>query len=182
MQQQDKNASYAGGILRTAKNLEEVKKYYQQIVSLDALNNTNFDFFKILSARSIDKDERKELAQTVLSSYGFEPNIIYWVWILIDHNNYHNFHHIAKLAKEIFNAYFRITKVKITSANELSEAQMDKIKNFFEQKLKLQIELDWQIKPDLIGGLKIQVDNKAYNNTYRAKLDSLKKELLSKKG
>lgn len=173
--------SFATAIFRVAKTKEEIEKYYQQIASLDALNNTNFDFYRILAARSIDKDERKELAQTVLSSYGFEPKVIYWVWTIIDKNFYHRFHYIAQTCREIYQILFKVTRVKITSAHELSEAQMDTIKNFFEKKLKLKIDIAWHIKPDLIGGLRIQVNNKSYNNTYRIKLESLKKQLLSRK-
>ena len=173
--------SFATAIFEVAKTKEEQEKYYQQIASLDALNNTNFDFFRILSARFIDRDERKELAQTVLSGYGFEPKVIYWVWTIIDKNFYHRFHYIAKTCREIYRLLFNVNQIKITSAHNLTEAQMNMIKDFFEKKLKLKIEIAWQIKPDLIGGLRIQVNNKIYNNTYRIKLESLKKQLLSRK-
>lgn len=174
--------SYAHAIFGIAKTKDLKEKYYQQIAALDAMNVTNPDFYNILAARSIDKEERKELAQTVLTGYGFEPNVIYWVWTIIDNNTYHRFHYIAMMCRDIYHHVFNITRVKITSANELSETQMDKIKDFFEKKLQRRIDVEWHIKPDLIGGLRIQVNNKTYNNTYRAKLESLKRELLSKKG
>ncbi len=86
------------------------------------------------------------------------------------------------MCRERYYDLFDITRVKVTSANELSETQINRIKDFFTQKLKLKIDFEWHIKPDLIGGLRIAINNKTYNNTYRAKLESLKKELLSKKG
>lgn len=178
----DRVESYANAIFAVAKDKPLKEKYYQQIAALDAMNVTNADFAKILSARSIDKKERKDLAKTVLEGYGFEKEVIYWVWTIIDNNFYHMFHYITLSCRELYHYIFNITRVKITSANDLSEAQMDKIKDFFEKKLKLRIDIEWHIKPDLIGGLRIQVNNKTYNNTYRAKLESLKKQLLSKKG
>ena len=182
MQVANQLLSYANAIFSMTKDKQLQEKYYQQIAALDAMNTTNVDFYNILAARSIDKTERKELAQTVLSGYGFEQIIIYWVWTIIDNNAYHNFHAIALLCREIYHTSFDITRVKITSANELSETQMDKIKDFFEKKLHRRIDVEWHIKPDLIGGLRIQVNNKTYNNTFKAKLESLKKQLLSKKG
>ncbi len=178
----DQVVSYANAIFAIAKDKATQEKYYQQIAALDAMNNTNLDFYKILATRSIDKDERKELAKTVLTGYGFEPEVIYWVWAIIDNNFYSRFHYIALSCREMYHNLFNVTRVKITSANELSEAQMDKIKDFFEKKLHQRIDVAWHIKPDLIGGLRIQVNNKTYNNTFRSKLDMLKKELLSKKG
>ncbi|MBQ0045816.1 MAG: ATP synthase F1 subunit delta [Mycoplasma sp.] len=182
MQLANQLLSYANAIFTIAKDKETQEKYYQQIAALDAMNVTNPDFYSILAARAVDKDERKELAMTVLSGYGFEPTVIYWVWTIIDNNNYHNFHYIALMCRNLYHDIFNITRVKITSANELSESQIDKIKDFFEKKLKRRIDVEWHIKPDLIGGLRIQVNNKTYNNTFRSKLEILKRELLSKKG
>lgn len=182
MQAVNRVLSYANAIFSITKDKELIEKYYQQIAALDAMNVTNPDFYNILAARSIDKDERKELAKTVLTGYGFEPTVIYWVWTIIDNNIYHRYHAIALICREMYHDIFNITRVKITSANELSEPQMDKIKDFFEKKLKRRIDIEWHIKPDLIGGLRIQVNNKTYSNTFKAKLDSLKQQLLSKKG
>ncbi len=182
MQLADQIASYANAIFMIAPNKEAKEKYYQQIAALDAMNLTNADFCKILSARSIDKDERKELAWEVLKGYGFEEAVIYWVWTIIDKNFYSNFHYITIMCRERYYAIFHITRVKVTSATKLSEDQVKRIKQFFTEKLKIKIDFELHIKPDLIGGLRIVINNKTYNNTYRAKLESLKKELLSKEG
>lgn len=182
MQLANKLISFASAIFSVAKDKETQERYYQQIAALDSMNVTNPDFYNILAARSIDREERKEFVQTILTGYGFEQIVIYWIWTIIDTNNYHNFHYIALLCREMYHDLFNITRVKITSANELSEAQMDKIKDFFEKKLNRRIDVEWHIKPDLIGGLRIQVNNKTYNNTFRSKLNILKRELLSKKG
>lgn len=178
----DQIISYANAVFALTKDKKKQELYYQQIYALDAMNSTNPNFAKILSTRSIDREERKELAQIVLSGYGFEKEIIYWVWTIIDNNFYSKFNYIAAYCRDLYYNLFNIATVKVTSASELNEQQVDKIKNFFEKKLKRQIRLDWVIKPDLIGGLIIQVNNKTYDNSYKAKLDDLKKQLLSKKG
>ena len=182
MQVDNRLFSYALAIFSITRDKDTQIKFYQQIAALDVMNTTNTDFASILSARSIDKDERKELAKTVLTGYGFDPTVIYWVWTIIDNNVYHNFHLIFTMCRDIYYTIFNIIRVKITSSSDLSEAQMDKIKDFFEKKQNKKVDIEWQIKPDLIGGLRIQVNNKTYNNTYRNKLNLLKKELLSKKG
>ncbi len=181
MQAANQVLSYANAIFSIAQTKEMQEKYYQQIAALDAMNVTNPDFYRILANRFIDKQERKDLAMTVLTGYGFEGKLIYWVWTIIDNNAYHKFHYIAQLCREIYHDLFNITRVKITSANDLSEDQIDKIKDFFEKKLNRKIDVEWHIKPDLIGGLRIQVNNKTYNNTFKSKLESLKKELLSRR-
>lgn len=182
MQIANRLLSYANAIFTITHDKDTQIKYYKQISALDALNATNADFASFLSARFIDKNERKELAKEVLTGYGFDPTVIYWVWTIIDNNVYHNFHYIFLMCRDIYYTIFNIMRVKITSPSNLTETQMNKIKDFFETKLNKKIDIEWSIRPDLIGGLRIQLNNKTYNNTYKNKLIELKKELLSKKG
>ena len=177
----NKILSYAVAIYSIAKEKPIQEKYYFQISALDAFNSTNTDFYDILSNRFIDKKERKDLAMKVLTGYGFEQKLIYWVWTIIDSNSYNLFHFIALVCRQMYHYIFGITKVKIDSAHELSEEQIDKIKDFFEKKLNRKIEIEWHIIPQLLGGLRIQVNNKTYNNTFKSKLETLKKELLVRK-
>lgn len=181
MQKINQLLSYANAIFSIASSKDMQEKYYQQIIELDGMNTTNKDFYNILSARTIDKDERKDLAMTILNACGFDSILIYWIWTIIDNNQYCNYHQIALLCREVYHNIFNIVDVKIISANELSENQINKIKDFFEKKLSKKIDIQIQIKPNLIGGLKIQINNKTYNNTFKSKLNILKKELLSRK-
>lgn len=181
MQIADQLLSYANAIFTIDSNKETQAKYYKQIAALDAMNSTNADFARVLSERFIDKDERKELAKTVLTEYGFDPIVIYWVWTIIDNNAYDKFHFIALICKNIYYNIFDIVRVKIVSASALDENQITKIKTFLTNKLQKQIDVEWEIKPNLIGGLQIHLNNKTYTNTFKSKLVNLKRELMSRK-
>ena len=174
-------SSFAIAIFEIAKDKNTQNIYYQQIQQLDKLNNDNPDLAKILSSVTIPKIERKNIAKDILSQLDFDKNLIYWVWTIIDANQYQNFHLIANQCTLVHHAIFNIIKVEITSANELNRNQLAKITNFFSDKLKAEIDLKLKIQPDLIGGLKIQINNKTYNNTFKSKLNELKTALLNRK-
>lgn len=178
----DKASSFARAFFALTNDKEKIREYYSQVVSLDTLNNTNSDLSKILSARSIDKQDRKELVKNILTACGFDQKVIFWIWTIIDYNFYRYFHEVFINCKKRYENMFDIIPITITSANNMSEAQMNKIKKFFEQKLKKEVSITWNVNPDLIGDLTIQLNNKTYNNTYRMKLNNLKQQLLSKRG
>ena len=174
-------SSYALAIFQIAKDKQTQEKYYQQILSLDKVNNDNPDLVKVLASRTISKVERKEVIAQIGKDLNLEKQIIYWVWTIIDNNHYGHYHEIANQCTIVHHAIFNIIKLEVVSANDLNAKQLEKITSFFADKLKAQIDLKLTINRKLIGGLKIQINNKTYNNTFKYKLDSLKQQLLSRK-
>lgn len=174
--------SYAIAIFALAKDEKQKELFFDQIKQLDQINTTTPEFAKVLSSRIISKKERQTLAKELLSELNFDKTIIHWVWTIIDDNNYHNFHYIFKEVDKQHQQIFAITKIVITSAKDLDEGQKQKIKKFFESNLNAKVELLIKVKPEVIGGLKLEINNKTYNNTIKRKLAELKLQLLSKKG
>lgn len=82
---------------------------------------------------------------------------------------------------EQYNEYKGITNVVVTSAKPLSEQSLQSIK----QKLiasgttKEDINLETQVKPDLIGGFILEYNNKQYDASVRGRLHKLKNKLVN---
>jgi len=174
--------SYAVALFEVADNKAKQSLYYQQVQQLDQLNLDNPDFAKVLSTVTLNKDERKTLAAEVLKELNYDEIFIYWVWTIIDNNQYHNYHEIRRYCTHVYHAINHIIRVTVTTSSELNRSQLEKITDFFSNRLKAEVDLKVNIEPSLIGGLKIQLNNKTYNNTFKYKLQELKKVLLSKKG
>ena len=174
-------SSYSIAIFEIAKDKPMQDKYYQQVMLIDKLNKDNPDLVKVLGSRTISKDERKEVFSQIGNELKLDKNIIYWVWTIIDNNHYTSYHEIANQCTIVHHAIFNIIKLEVTSANDLNAKQLNKITSFFADKLKAQVDLRVTIDKSLIGGLKIQINNKTYNNTFKNKLESLRTSLLSRK-
>lgn len=174
--------SYAIALFDIAKDQQEQEKYYQQVLELDELNNANPEIAKILSTVTIAKQDRKDIVMDLLKDTEFDKNFIYWLWAIIDNNDFRHYHLIARDCRKLHHYLFNVTRIDVTTATKLDKHQLDKIIDFFKKKLNTQIDLKEIIKPDVIGGISIQINNKTYNNTIENKLKNLKQQLLSKKG
>ena len=170
--------SYAIAIFKIAKTKQQQQLFYKQIKIIDWINNTYNNFFKIVSCPAIKKDKRKEIAKHIFESLNFDRNIIFWLLIIIDNNHFSNFFSIKEQCTLVYNTIFNITKVDVISAHELNSNQIKKIKHFFIRKLKQKVDLHIKVNKKLVGGLKIQINNKTYDNTFLTKLFELKRQLL----
>lgn len=69
-------------------------------------------------------------------------------------------------------------KIIVQSAFELSESQIEDLKNKLAIDLNKTIELNVQINKDLIGGFVIKIDDYVIDKSIKAKLSQIKNELL----
>lgn len=174
--------SYAIALLSLANDKDQQERFYTQAKEINELVVENNQFKKLLGSRSISKKRRKEIAIDLLDDLKLDKIMLYWIIAIIDDNNFHNFHYIFKELEKLHHEVFEIKKVIVTSAQELSQQQVTKIHSFLKKATNSEIDLEIKIEPKLIGGIKLQFDNKTYNNTFTRKLADLKQMLLSKKG
>jgi len=173
--------AYAIALFDIAKTMDDKEKYYRQVMEIDQLDKEFPQLAMIFTSSNISKQEKKANAKELLEILGADSQFIYWMWAIIDNNDFANFHFIAKDCLMLHHEMFNIRQVKVITATELSQNQKDKIAAFLQDKLHTNIDLVSEVKPKVIGGISIQIGNKTYDNTIEGKLRTLK-QALSKKG
>jgi F-type H+-transporting ATPase subunit delta len=71
-----------------------------------------------------------------------------------------------------------MTHVTITSAVELSKAQLEKIETTLSKKHGKELQLHTVINAELIGGVQIAVNSKQIDGSLKTRLEQLKKVLV----
>ncbi len=77
-----------------------------------------------------------------------------------------------------YRAFNKISKVVVTTANPLSEADFERIKSKLNESGETldNLEIERKVDPTLIGGFKIEIGDKLYNASVSHKLEQLKKQ------
>ncbi|MDE7433745.1 MAG: ATP synthase F1 subunit delta [Mycoplasmoidaceae bacterium] len=75
--------------------------------------------------------------------------------------------------------YLEIVFVKVYSAFELNEQQLNKIKQALEERFHKNVAVQNYIDPDVIGGIKIESKTLSIDNTLKKKLELIKNKSLS---
>jgi F-type H+-transporting ATPase subunit delta len=67
--------------------------------------------------------------------------------------------------------------VKVTSAAELDQGQRDAMATRFRELTGKQVEFEFHLDPDLVGGLRAQVGSTVYDGSVRGALSRFKEQL-----
>jgi F-type H+-transporting ATPase subunit delta len=70
-------------------------------------------------------------------------------------------------------------RVRVTSAVELSDAQVAALKNTLTETLNAQPVLDVQTDADLLGGLVVRVGDRVYDTSVRTRLNNIRNHLMA---
>lgn len=65
----------------------------------------------------------------------------------------------------------------VESATELSSSLCDQLKAGLDKKYGRDLELEFHVKPELLGGLRVRVGSDVWDGTVKARLDALHSQL-----
>jgi F-type H+-transporting ATPase subunit delta len=82
--------------------------------------------------------------------------------------------HFTLLSKQKLNVAF----VEVVSSNEMNSEQKDNISNSLSELIKKKIDISFDVDKNLIGGLKIKVDDTLYDSSLQTKLENAKSKLV----
>ena len=149
---------------------KEFKEYF------NALKETLTDeFVTLLSSPSIIKDEKKTMVKNVYHS--FDETFINFLYVLIDHNRFNKILDIKKIYDKLLLEYDNIVQVRLISATELTKAELAKYKMTLEEKYGKTVEIKNKIKPELIGGIQVIVNDESLDASVIHALNMLKESI-----
>ena len=84
---------------------------------------------------------------------------------------------IAMKYMEMYRAKHNILNAQVTTATELPEATLEKIKAFIKQTFSAEAEMEVKIDPSLIGGFILDIENNRMDASVAGQLNALKNKL-----
>lgn len=121
----------------------------------------------------IIKDDKK--LSVLLEVFGkkIQNLTIEFIKIVVRKNRIQILDDIAQQFIEAYNAYAGIIQVHVDSASELSATQHKQIIKALESKTGKKVELSTAIKPELLGGITVKINDTVTDGSIKHKLETL---------
>lgn len=170
---------YALALFKFAGENDSQRQVYDVMLNvIDAFRN-NPRLEKVLSNPFVEQADKREL---LLTAAGKNPGDDYrrFVTLILDHNR-EEFAYLMALAYcDIYRKANNISQVRITTAVELPESEIDKLKGVVQRAFKDRtFEYKVNVDPELIGGFVIDVDTTRMDASISNELEQLRQNLSS---
>ena len=169
------NYKYAKTLFDLSKQTNSVNKIKNELKAVAYLYNKVSAFKLVLITKRINAENKSNIICNALNK--FEPLIVEFVLILIKNNQTNNLLDIIMRFNNMCNADSNMNKISVTTASKLNDSQLDNIANIIYSKIGFKPEIDQFTDSELIGGIKLRIGNKIFDNSVSYQINQLKKTL-----
>ena len=136
------------------------------------------EYRALLASPAIGKEERLNALDTAFR--GKIPDILLAILrMMVSRGHVSALSGMARDYEELARGYRGESMAVVTSAVPLKEAETVVLREKLEKKLARKITLQCQVNPDLIGGIRVEVDGRVIDGSIRNKLDEIKEVMNS---
>ena len=170
---------FARNLMELANQENMVEDCYSEIKAINDELNNNIELARYLTSADHSSEEKKIKLQEVFNNE-LDNSILHGLFLVID--NLPRKHMELELIHEFLNYYYQSRGVifgTVYSAEKLSPKEINTIEMAFTRKLGKTIRVENKVDPELIGGIKVVINESVWDGTYRAKIDELRNSLLS---
>ena len=169
------NYKYAKTLFNLSKKSNCVSLIQSQLKSVSYLYNKVPAFKLVFITKRINPMDKVEIINNVLKK--FEPLIVEFISILIQNNQTFNLLDVITRFNNLVRADSNISKVEITTSEQLNDADLEHISQTICNKLNSAPKISIMTDSNLIGGMKLRVGNKIFDNSVSYQIKQLKKTL-----
>ena len=168
--------TYGTALYEAARELGKEEALLIEVKQLALIVKAYEQFAAFLNSPAIMAKEKQEAVKHIMQD-SFSPEMIHFVYVLIDKGRTAEIRKIAKQYIRLYDEERGIAEGKVFSVVQLTPDQIQKFSAEMSRLFRKQIKLENRVDQSLIGGIKIQVGGKMIDQSYKGDLERLRKEL-----
>ena len=167
---------YAQDLYDLASHDNKLDLYYKEIDKLNNACNLDLKLASYIDSTKYSTSDKREK----LKDLKIDNEVLSTFFVM---NNAINKSHTELQLLHDFLAYYYSKENKlfgvVYSARKLDKSSIEEIEKVIGEELERKLKLENKIDEELIGGVKVVVNNNVWDGSYKAKLEDLKKSLKS---
>jgi len=167
---------YGEAIYELARDEDLRPQLHEELNQITALLKEQPDFIRLLSSRAIERDTRLGIVDQVFSGRA-HPYVTNFMKLMVQKERFDSFPMCCEWFHRRYNEDYGIVEARITSAVALSEAQRAALSEKLGKLSGRKVTLICEVDPALIGGVRVEMDGRRYDNTIQDRLGRLKRSL-----
>lgn len=167
---------YGGALYDLAQKEDLSKQILTQLEEVLALLDRNPDYWRVLSALSIPKEERCQALDQALGKY-VHPYLLNFLKILCENGTISSLPGCAKEYRGRYNEDNGIVAVRAVTAIPMKKALREKLRTKLEKSLGKTVELSVTVDPACMGGVRLELPGRQLDGTVKNRIGTLAESL-----
>ena len=168
---------YGDGLYELAREEKLLSELHEALMTVYDCVKAQPEFTRLLCSRAIERGERIKVVQDTFGGR-VHPYILNFMKLLVERERFDAFEASVKWFHERYNEDFGIVEAVVTSAIPLTEERRGALKAKLGEISGKEVALICRVDPTVIGGVRVEMNGRRYDNTIQNRLDRLKQNLV----
>jgi F-type H+-transporting ATPase subunit delta len=168
---------YARALADVVGETAEYRRALDDLEAFGMVYRESTDLQQLFEAPGVVIVDKLRVLNQVLQRMGTSLAVSNFLRVLVKNLRMRYFEEIAQAFRRVANQRLGIVEVKIVSAAELAAPEREALKVRFQELTGKQVEMEFQLDPNLVAGVRAQVGSTVYDGSVRGALDRFKEQL-----
>lgn len=167
---------YGEGLYELARDEDLREQLHGELSQISALMKQQPDFIRLLCSRAVERSKRLQIVEDTFGGQA-HPYVVNFMKLLVQKEHFDAFLLCCEWFHHRYNDDFGIVEAQVTSAVPLSEADQAALHARLCKISGKNVALFTRVDPAVIGGVRVEMDGRRYDNTIQDRLGRLKRSL-----
>jgi len=162
----------------------ETSDYRRALDDLEAFRGAygeSTELRDLFEAPAVPQSAKLRVLDAILHRLGTSLAAGNFLRVLVRNYRMSHFEEIYQAFRRIANERLGVIAIKVSSAVELMDHDREALAARFRELTGKQVEFEFQIDPNLVGGVRAQLGSTVYDGSVRGALDRFKEQLASER-
>ncbi len=168
---------YGEALYELGRDENILPEMHQEFSQIHELLVQSPEFVRLLSSHAIEREVRLKVLDETFGGRA-NPYLVNFMKLLVEKERFHCIDVCWNRFHQMYKDEFGIVEAWVTSAVALSESDMDALRRRLEQISGKKVVIIPQVDAALIGGVRVEMNGKRYDNTIQNRLGRLRRSLI----
>lgn len=168
---------YGEGLYELARDEELRPMIHEQLLDIQKLLKAQPAFIRLLCSRAVERDVRLRIVDETFLNH-VHPYVSNFMKLLVQREHFDAFLMCCDWFHQRFNEEYGIVEAAVTSAVPLSEEERSALRARLAKIAGRQVTLLEEVDASVIGGVRVEMEGKRYDNTIQDRLGRLRRSLI----
>jgi F-type H+-transporting ATPase subunit delta len=168
---------YANALFQLAKEAKVLDSVSNELVKIKEILQEDKEVLSAILNPSISKTNKIKLFDIIVEKNELSKLVSNFIGVIVKKNRVNYFLEIIKTFENLLASLKGERVATVSSAFALTDAQLDDINSKLKDKFNADFNIQLNIEPELIGGLKIQVGSQMIDSSIKNQLQLLKEKM-----
>ncbi len=165
---------YASALFDLALDAKAIDKAATDAAALRVMLNQSTDLRRLAESPAFSAEEKQAVLQKVAERAGFDPLIRRFLGVIAANRRAGELAAVLDAFAALVADHRGVTTAEVTTAKPLTDAQSKSIAASLKAAIGRDVEIQADVRPEILGGLIVKVGSKMFDSSLKTKLDGLK--------